>query len=188
MRRFEIIDGSRRGGRPCAWLICHEREERFEIELAGNATACDVPAMLMPFVQKGQRTIGHDWAIRWVRERIVPPSRQNLGQVLRANGMSVYDELQLIISSQGRCSQDDFFIREVADEPVQRGPAVRLGRELSALRAEHGLTQRALSDITGVDQAVISRIENGRENPSVSLLSELCHALGAELRLVKREG
>lgn len=188
MRRFEIIDGSRRGGRPCAWLICHEPEERFEIELARHATAGDVPAMLMPFAQKGQRTIGHDWAIRWVQERIVPPSRQNLGQVLRANGMSVYDELQLIISSQGRCSQDDFYIREVAGESVQREPVARLGRELSALRVERGMTQKALSDITGVDQAVISRIENGRENPSVSLLSELGHALGAELRLIRREG
>ena len=59
-----------------------------------------------------------------------------------------------------------------------------LGHQLKSARAEHGLTQPALAEATGVHQSEISRIESGAANPTVSTLTKLGAALGLSLQLV----
>ena len=68
----------------------------------------DVPMGLVPFAHDGKREVDPHWSRRWVEERIVPPSRQNIGQVLKANGLVEYDDFALLVHGMGRCSQDDF--------------------------------------------------------------------------------
>jgi DNA-binding XRE family transcriptional regulator len=93
----------------------------------------------------------------------------------------------------GRKFQD--FMREVEAEAHSEGPKAiaelaafdahfRLAGELLSLRTARGLTQRQLSDKTGIQQSEISRIEAGHANPTVGTLSALAHGLGAEVRLV----
>lgn len=45
------------------------------------------------------------------------------------------------------------------------------------------LTQKELSERTGISQAEISRIENGNRNPSVKLLQRLAKGMGMELKI-----
>ena len=45
------------------------------------------------------------------------------------------------------------------------------------------LTQKELSKITGINQADISKLENGTRNPTVSLLKRLAEGMGMELRI-----
>ena len=84
------------------------------------------------------------------------------------------------------------FIREVEEEAQREGPQAvaelrafevhfKLAAELILLRRQRGLTQRQLATRSGVQQAEISRIEGGRANPTVTTLSALASALGAEL-------
>ena len=61
----------------------------------------------------------------------------------------------------------------------------RIGAELAELRRERGLTLRALSAQCGIANENISRIEKGRYNPSVAVLSKVLHALGARLTVEK---
>ena len=185
-RTFEIVDGSRRGAAPCATLVYDEGTRSFEIDIAEDAGLDDLPLILAGLAERGKRQIGPEWSLRWVQERIVPPSRQNLGQVLRACGLDHYDELALLIAGEGRCSQDDFFIREVmsSDATPSQTAAEQLGAQLAAARRAHGLTQKELSVMSGVQQAVISRIEGGTSNPTVTLLSTLAETLDMHLELV----
>lgn len=48
-------------------------------------------------------------------------------------------------------------------------------------RNEAGLTQKQFSDKIGIDQAVLSRIESGKANPSIRTLSKLAKGLGKKL-------
>ncbi len=48
-------------------------------------------------------------------------------------------------------------------------------------RAERGLTQTQLAEISGVKQANISAIENGRRTPGLDTLQRLVSACGFEL-------
>ena len=62
--------------------------------------------------------------------------------------------------------------------------AITLGLQFRDARAARGLTQRQLSELTGVRQADISRIERGAGNPTESTLQRLATALEGRLELV----
>lgn len=49
-----------------------------------------------------------DWSMRWVQSRIIPSSRQNIGEILRVNGMRSYDEHKLLLKNEGWSCQDEF--------------------------------------------------------------------------------
>lgn len=50
-------------------------------------------------------------------------------------------------------------------------------------RIDQNITQKELSDRTGITQADISRIENGTRNPSLAMVKKLAAGLGMQLRL-----
>lgn len=50
-------------------------------------------------------------------------------------------------------------------------------------RTEKNLTQKELSNLTGITQGDISKIENGNANPSVRTLDRLANALGKKLKI-----
>ena len=60
-------------------------------------------------------------------------------------------------------------------------------RTLKAAREGKGLSQRALSELAGVPQSHISKIENGAVDLRLSSLVELVRVLGLELTLVPRK-
>lgn len=51
------------------------------------------------------------------------------------------------------------------------------------VRIKADLTQKKLSELTGIDQADISRIERGIANPSVATLERIAEAVGGKLRI-----
>jgi transcriptional regulator with XRE-family HTH domain len=53
------------------------------------------------------------------------------------------------------------------------------------LREDRGLSKRALAQRAGVDHSTITRIENGSTPDTMTLLKVL-HALGLDIRLVRR--
>ena len=58
-----------------------------------------------------------------------------------------------------------------------------VGALLRERRLAHGLTQHEMAIRTGTRQATISRIETGREAPTVQRLEQLLIALGERLEL-----
>ena len=60
---------------------------------------------------------------------------------------------------------------------------IAAGNAVLSARAQKGLSQKELSDATGIDQADISRIERGVANPSVGTLNKIAEALGKTLEI-----
>jgi transcriptional regulator with XRE-family HTH domain len=56
-----------------------------------------------------------------------------------------------------------------------------IGERIRALRQEQKMNLQVLGDRAGVTKGLISRIENGRTIPSLPVLINLIHALGAEV-------
>lgn len=50
-------------------------------------------------------------------------------------------------------------------------------------RQATGLTQRELSERTGIAQSDISKLENGNANPSIRTLKKLAEAMGKQLKI-----
>lgn len=63
----------------------------------------------------------------------------------------------------------------------------KLAQKLKAARERKGISQRDLSQRTGIPQAQISKIENNTVDPRISTLASLAHALELEIELVPRQ-
>ena len=50
-------------------------------------------------------------------------------------------------------------------------------------RKKQNITQKELSERTGITQADISRIEKGTRNPSLEMVKRLCRGLGMRLKV-----
>lgn len=56
-----------------------------------------------------------------------------------------------------------------------------VGGNVRRLRRERGLTQEQLAEASGYPQQMISELENGKGNPTLTSLADLARALGASL-------
>ena len=87
MKTFAIRDEESKKKKDLAHLIYFEKDKKFYIELPDNADFWETPLILSSFLKRGQRSIDSHWSKIWVQQRIVPTDRQNLGQILKANGL-----------------------------------------------------------------------------------------------------
>ena len=62
-------------------------------------------------------------------------------------------------------------------------PEYQLIRAMIEAREEKSMTQQALADITGINRADISKIENGNANPSLRTMKRLAKGLGKTLKI-----
>lgn len=62
-------------------------------------------------------------------------------------------------------------------------PEFEIIKALINARARANITQKELSERTGIAQTEISRLENGTRNPSVKILQKLADGLGMKLKI-----
>ena len=84
-------------------------------------------------------------------------------------------------------------LKEFKDEQMQDVECVKeyeaIQPELDVIRAivdartSQNMTQKELAERTGINQADISKLENGTRNPSVNLLKRLAEGLGMALKI-----
>ena len=80
----------------------------------------------------------------------------------------------------------DFLNEQLKDEEFRKEyenleAEFQIIREIIAVRKDKNITQKELSDLTGITQADISKIENGNANPSLKTLKKLAAAFGKKL-------
>jgi len=69
---------------------------------------------------------------------------------------------------------------------IERKPLRDFIDELIELRVEKGMTQKDLSELTGISVPNISRIEAGKQNLSYQMMYKLVSALGGKIALTPR--
>lgn len=72
---------------------------------------------------------------------------------------------------------------EIKSEYDALAPEYDIIETMIIARNNLNLTQKDLSEKTGINQADISRIENGTRNPSLKMLKKLASGLGMQLKL-----
>ena len=112
MRKFAIKNEVYQD-KTVAWLYYKEEKKEYRIQIPEDTRCEEAPLIIAEFIHRNQRTISPDWSLRWVKERVIPPERQNIGSILKENHMEFYDEFPLLISNQGRSCQDECYLVEV---------------------------------------------------------------------------
>ena len=72
---------------------------------------------------------------------------------------------------------------EIKSEYDALAPEYDIIEAMIIARNNLNLTQKDLSEKAGINQADISRIENGTRNPSLKMLKKLASGLGMQLKL-----
>lgn len=75
--------------------------------------------------------------------------------------------------------KDDKYRKEY--EAIQ--PEMDVIRAIIDARTSQNMTQKELAERTGINQADISKLENGTRNPSVNLLKRLAEGMGMALKI-----
>lgn len=83
---------------------------------------------------------------------------------------------------------DDMLEKQMKDEEFKKEyeaiqPELDVIRAIVDARISQNLTQRELAERTGINQADISKLENGTRNPSVNLLKRLADGMGMALKI-----
>ena len=73
---------------------------------------------------------------------------------------------------------------EFRKEWEENQPEMDIIRAMADARISQNLTQKELAERTGINQADISKRENGTRNPSLKLLKRLADGMGMDLKLV----
>ncbi len=75
--------------------------------------------------------------------------------------------------------KDENFKKEYDAPP----PEFAIIRAMIDARRESGMTQKELSERTGIAQGDISKLENGNANPSLRTLQRLAEGMGMQLKV-----
>ncbi len=75
--------------------------------------------------------------------------------------------------------QNPEFVKEY--EAIQ--PEMDVIRAIVDARTSQNITQKELAERTGINQADISKLENGTRNPSINLLKRLAEGMGMVLKI-----
>ena len=83
---------------------------------------------------------------------------------------------------------DDMLSNQLKDEEFRKEyeaiqPEMDVIRAIVDARTSQNLTQKELAERTGINQADISKLENGTRNPSVNLLKRLADGMGMALKI-----
>ena len=83
---------------------------------------------------------------------------------------------------------DEMLAKQMKDEEFKKEyeaiqPEMDVIRAIVDARTSQNLTQKELSERTGINQADISKLENGTKNPSINLLKRWAEGMGMTLKI-----
>jgi len=83
---------------------------------------------------------------------------------------------------------NDFLNEQLKDPEFRKEwediqPEMDVIRAMMEARISQNLTQKELAERTGINQADISKLENGTRNPSLKLLKRLADGMGMTLKI-----
>lgn len=116
MKYFIIKDTDKAEKPVLGCLMYDEKSKLFHIELLESIT--EPPFFFSMFTQNGEYTLNSFWSERWVLERIVPPGRHNIAQILKENKMEEYDTFKMLELTRGVSPQDGCCLSKISYEKV----------------------------------------------------------------------
>lgn len=89
------------------------RLKKFRLEIKQGYNIREYPPIVKEALERGYKELPDNYMKMWVKERIIPPNRQNIIDILRAAGLKEYDEFGMLMYTGGRCCQDEMYLEEV---------------------------------------------------------------------------
>lgn len=130
MKSYAIFDQGLERDTAIGYLFYYEKSMSFIIELCRDLDEWDAPLLFQKLVREGQFTVPRAISLMWVKERIIPSGRQNIGSILRHYKLKEYSEIAMLELSKGRSSQDECYIKEIKEEDIPKQIKDRMNQNL----------------------------------------------------------
>lgn len=95
-----------------AFFTYETDKKEFGLFIPKEVEPDDLPITFCLYALQGYRKLNDEQTRRWVKARIIPPERQNIGMILRNMERTEYDEFEMLMHCQGKSCMDDFCLEE----------------------------------------------------------------------------
>lgn len=130
MKNYAIYDENLERSSAIGYLFYYEKSESFIIELCEDLDEWDAPLLFQKLVREKRYTVSREISLMWVKERVIPSGRQNIGSILKNHKLNNYSEMAFLKLSNGRCSQDNCYIKEVLKTEIPENIIERMKRNI----------------------------------------------------------
>ena len=113
MKYFEIRSDLEGDDKLYGVVIYNPSLDEYIVELPEDLAYEEAPILLDTAIENGEYTVGPKAAHLWIEQRVVPPDRQNIGAILKEAKLEEYDEFEMLKICDGRCAQDDFYLKPI---------------------------------------------------------------------------
>lgn len=125
MKSYAIYDKDLERDSAIGYLFYYDKADSFIIELCEDLDEWEAPLLFQKFIREKRYTISREASFMWVRERVIPSGRQNIGSILKNHKLNSYSEIAFLRLSKGECSQDNCYITEIPEEKIPKDITVR---------------------------------------------------------------
>lgn len=101
-------------------LMYYYEGKKFRFLIRRGFDFWDYPPIIDVAEQRGQTELT-EWEVKaFVENRIIPPNRQNIVDILDSAGLKEYDEFGMLMYTGGRCCQDEMYLEEIDDTQFEK--------------------------------------------------------------------
>lgn len=130
MKSYAIYDEELNRTSAIGYLLYYEKSDSFIIELCEDLEEWDAPLLFQRLVREKIYTVPRDISLMWIKERVIPSGRQNIGSILKNHKLKEYSEMSLLALSKGRSSQDSCYIAEVSEQEIPKNICDRMKKNI----------------------------------------------------------
>ena len=130
MKSYAIYDEDLDRTSAIGYLFYYEKSESFVIELCEDLDEWEAPLLFQKLIREKRYTISSENSLMWVKERVIPSGRQNIGSILKKYKLKEYSEIAMLELSNGRCSQDNCYISELREEEIPTDIVERMRKNI----------------------------------------------------------
>ena len=114
LKAFAMRDGNL-GDAQVGTLFYNNETQTFSMQISPHIPKEKLALSLDILVTRFGQNLNHQQVLLWIKGRICPPSRQNIREILKAHGLTKYDEFELLCLTLGRCGKDEVYLEENVD-------------------------------------------------------------------------
>ena len=129
MRTYIIKDKMLPDAEPQMILCQSSKDGRIYCEIKEGAEIFG-PMLFRIEARQGHYTVNHEWTMRYVTDRVVPPERQNIDTILSDMGKRAYDAFEMLLWCAGKSCMDDTYIKRIREEDAPEWYHERAARRI----------------------------------------------------------
>ena len=130
MKSYAIYDEGLERTSAIGYLFYYEKSKSFIIELCTDLDEWEAPLLFQKQIREKKYTVSREYSMLWVKERVIPSGRQNIGSILKNHRLKAYSEMALLRLSKGRCSQDSCYIMEISETEIPENIKERMAKNV----------------------------------------------------------